>query len=133
MIGALGDIYRAESTSQGSGDDVPDVRDAAVAMAEIAKPRQESVKVLMQLRASAAERVAIEKRAVDLTTAYLIRQGFNVLDVGATESYDLDATRGDEQIFVEVKGQRPVEAASFLRAMRSSSTQRSIHRRCFRW
>ncbi|MDX8036580.1 DUF3578 domain-containing protein [Lentzea sp. BCCO 10_0856] len=56
------------------------------------------------LRLNAAERVAIERRAVAVATDYLVEQGYAVTDVGATKSYDLDARRGDQRLFVEVKG-----------------------------
>ncbi|OLR95302.1 hypothetical protein BJP25_07260 [Actinokineospora bangkokensis] len=51
-----------------------------------------------------AEKLAVERRAVNEATAYLEGEGYTVVDVGATQSYDLDARRGDEHLFVEVKG-----------------------------
>jgi hypothetical protein len=35
---------------------------------------------------------------------YLAEQGYGVKDVGATQSYDLDARRAGERLYVEVKG-----------------------------
>lgn len=35
---------------------------------------------------------------------FLEAEGYKVKDVGAVESYDLDATRGDHHLYVEVKG-----------------------------
>lgn len=55
-------------------------------------------------RLSQADRTAIEKHAVALATRYLTGQGYRVHDVGAVESYDLDAVRGTEHLYVEVKG-----------------------------
>ncbi|GLZ37642.1 DUF3883 domain-containing protein [Actinokineospora sp. NBRC 105648] len=55
-------------------------------------------------RLSQAERTAIESHAVRVASDHLIRQGFTIRDVGATESYDLDARRTGERLFVEVKG-----------------------------
>jgi len=56
------------------------------------------------LRQTAAERVAIERRAVAVAAEYLTAEGYEVVDVGATESYDLDARRGEQHLYVEVKG-----------------------------
>lgn len=56
---------------------------------------------------SAAERRAIEMRAVEVTTTYLESETgghWTVRDVGSTHSYDLHATRGAETLYVEVKG-----------------------------
>jgi hypothetical protein len=41
---------------------------------------------------------------VALATDYLRKEGYTVRDVGAVESYDLDATRSGEHLYVEVKG-----------------------------
>lgn len=53
---------------------------------------------------SATERKAIESRAVRVTTKHLEALGYRVDDVGAYESFDLDVRRGEERLFVEVKG-----------------------------
>ncbi|MFF4727604.1 protein NO VEIN domain-containing protein [Streptomyces mirabilis] len=53
---------------------------------------------------TAAERSAIEKRSVLLATEHFEAQGWSVKDVGATKSYDLLLSRGDERLHVEVKG-----------------------------
>ena len=50
------------------------------------------------------ERKAVELRAVAVATAYFEDQGWVVKDVGATESYDLKLSRGEERLHVEVKG-----------------------------
>jgi hypothetical protein len=49
-------------------------------------------------------RRAVERRAVEVVSEYLIDLGYQVRDVGATSSYDLDARRGAEHLYVEVKG-----------------------------
>ncbi|WP_170184924.1 protein NO VEIN domain-containing protein [Saccharothrix texasensis] len=53
---------------------------------------------------ASAARAAIETHAVTRARRYLEAQGSTVRDVGATESYDLDATRPGERLHVEVKG-----------------------------
>ncbi|MBB5908134.1 MrcB family domain-containing protein [Actinoalloteichus hymeniacidonis] len=82
------------------GEPAPEVSDATIASRNIARARVDGPR----FRLSAAERIAIERRAVQLASAHLISQGFAVRDVGATHSYDLDVTRSDSRLFVEVKG-----------------------------
>ncbi|MCB7137921.1 protein NO VEIN domain-containing protein [Cellulosimicrobium marinum] len=53
---------------------------------------------------SAADRRAIEERAVGVATEHFEAIGYQVANVGATASYDLDCRRGDEHLYVEVKG-----------------------------
>ncbi|MGW5053735.1 protein NO VEIN domain-containing protein [Actinokineospora sp. NPDC004072] len=53
---------------------------------------------------TAAEKTAVERRAMEVAGEHLVGQGWDVEDVGATRSYDIDATRGEEHLFVEVKG-----------------------------
>jgi len=55
-------------------------------------------------RLNAAERRAVELRAMTVAREYLERTGFTVKDVSAQESYDLLATSGEREIKVEVKG-----------------------------
>ena len=67
-----------------------------------ARPRSRSLRQVLRL--SAAERTAIERRAVDVATEYLTGLGWSVKDVGASQSYDLDVRCGDDHLYVEVKG-----------------------------
>ena len=53
---------------------------------------------------TAAVNRAVERRAVELATEYLVTDGWTVRDVGLVESYDLDCRRGGEALRVEVKG-----------------------------
>lgn len=53
---------------------------------------------------SAALNRAVERRAVEVMTGHLEAEGWTVEDVGLVESYDLDCTRGQESLHVEVKG-----------------------------
>jgi len=54
---------------------------------------------------TAAERKAVEQRAVDVATEHLRTIGWEqITDVGATQSYDLDCSRGEQKLYVEVKG-----------------------------
>lgn len=101
LAAVLGYLYElAERAIDIPGDVPPEVVDALV-MAERSAGRSRKGQ---GLRLNPAERTAIERRAVEVAMGHLVEKGFEVTDVGATESYDLDARRGDQHLFVEVKG-----------------------------
>lgn len=101
LLAVLSELYqRVDTALDLPGEVAPEVADAVVT-GERAAGRHRS---RQGLRLSAAERVAVERRAVELAVEHLKGLGYRVKDVGATESYDLDARRGDERLFVEVKG-----------------------------
>jgi hypothetical protein len=80
--------------------DAPEVADAIDAVEEAANPRR-----WFGRRLSAAENKAIEEQAVRLVRRHFKDVlGYETKDVGATESYDVHATKGDSVIKVEVKG-----------------------------
>ena len=80
-------------------DAVPEVVDAEVLADEAAGRRSRR-----SLLTSAADRKVIEDRAVEVATEHFRGLGYHVVDVGAVESFDLDCRRGDERLYVEVKG-----------------------------
>ena len=53
---------------------------------------------------SQPERVAVEKRAMDVTRQLYENSGWEVFDKSASNPYDFFATRGVEERFIEVKG-----------------------------
>jgi hypothetical protein len=55
-------------------------------------------------RQSAAERKAIEMRAVSMATSYFESRDWEVEYVGGVASYDLECTKGGRSLHVEVKG-----------------------------
>jgi hypothetical protein len=57
-----------------------------------------------QGRRTSEARRAIELRAVEVTIGRLVELGYDVRDVGAVKSFDLDCMRGNEVLHVEVKG-----------------------------
>ncbi|MEU4801834.1 DUF3578 domain-containing protein [Actinosynnema sp. NPDC023587] len=81
------------------GEPSPEVADAIAASERSAGRRGGQ-----GMRLTAAEKTAIEQRAVTVASKHLRGLEYRVEDVGARESYDLAATRGDERLFVEVKG-----------------------------
>ena len=90
----------------------PEVADAVEAVEEIANPRRKFGR-----RLSAAENKAIEEHAVRVVREHLENElGFTTQDVGATESYDVHATRDGSTIKLEVKGTTSDGAAIILTA-----------------
>lgn len=99
LVSVLGELYLVlDGALDVPGEVAPEVVDAEVEAERAAGRRRGG------LRLSAAERQAIERRAVDVATEHLRSEGYRVRDVGATESYDLEARRAEERLYVEVKG-----------------------------
>lgn len=104
MLVLLDQIYHADATDPG----VPGREPAEVALvnneiAQItnsvpARPSGQGFQI------TKAEQRAVELRAVAVAVARLKAEQWAVTDVGATESYDLDCRRGEERLWVEVKG-----------------------------
>lgn len=102
LVSVLGHLYELDPP----GEAAPEIADALVEAERSAGRARRG----QGLHLTAAERVAVERRAVAVATSYLVEQGYEVVDVGATESYDLDARRGEERLYVEVKGTTTVWA-----------------------
>lgn len=100
--------------------EAPEVLDAEV-LADAAAGR-----ATRQLLMSPAERRAIEVQAVRVVADHFEELGYRVADVGATESYDLDARRGDERVYVEVKGTTTSGDSVIL-----TKNEVALHRSCF--
>ncbi|SDG78219.1 protein of unknown function [Lentzea fradiae] len=99
LVGVLGELYEiVDHALDVPGETAPEVVDAEVEAERTAGRERRG------LRFSADERRAIERRAVDVATEHLKSEGYRVKDVGATKSYDLDAKRAEEHLYVEVKG-----------------------------
>ncbi|MEU7044168.1 DUF3578 domain-containing protein [Streptomyces varsoviensis] len=104
MARLLGTLYKAADATTYIPGDVPvEVREATQSAATTAN-RRRSPGGGQGFLLTAAERSAIEKRSVLLATEHFAAQGWSVKDVGATKPYDLHLTRGDEILYVEVKG-----------------------------
>lgn len=101
MTTALGQLYvTSDRALRIPGEPAPEIEDALTAVDRAAgRPvrRQGS-------RLSAAERQVVERHAVTVARSHLEKLGYLVKDVGALKSYDLEARRDDNLLFVEVKG-----------------------------
>lgn len=101
MVSLLGRLYVADDDALSlPGEPAPEIADALAATGRLAgRPVRGQ-----GFRLSVADRFAIERHAMDRACRYLTSLGWAVEDVGAKRPYDIDATRGDQQLFVEVKG-----------------------------
>jgi hypothetical protein len=106
MTGLLGILYEAEARAPHVPGDVPsEVREAEQAAARTAGRRSAARQGGGQgFLLTAAERSAVERHAVRLATEYFTADGWSVKDVGNRESYDLQLSRRDARLHVEVKG-----------------------------
>jgi 5-methylcytosine-specific restriction enzyme MrcB-like protein/uncharacterized protein DUF3883 len=101
LVSTLEDLYSvAADPLDLPGETAPEVVDALAVAAMSAGRRRTG----QGLRLNAEDRLAIERHAVGIALRYLADEGFVATDVGATESYDIDARRDGERVFVEVKG-----------------------------
>ncbi len=101
LVSVLGRLHAVdEGPARPADGQTPEVSEAVTAAARAAGRRDTG----QGLGLGQAERTAIETHAVTRARRYLEAQGFTVRDVGAVESYDLDATRPGEHLYVEVKG-----------------------------
>lgn len=102
-VGHLSTLYRSEAVGIDVPGESPDVADAREQLDAIAGKRTPGP---ARPRLTAAERKAIELRAVAVSTHFLEQRGYDVTDVGSHESYDLHALPpdGGSALRVEVKG-----------------------------
>ncbi|WP_026423426.1 protein NO VEIN domain-containing protein [Actinokineospora inagensis] len=101
MASVLQELHVAESGSEAvPGELAPEISDAISVADRVAGRRRAG----QGMRLSHAERAAIEDHSVALARGHLEAKGYSVRDFGATESYDLDARRRSERLYVEVKG-----------------------------
>jgi len=101
MVKLTTDLYEVADVALAvPGDPAPEVLDA-IALSTLAAGKKMRGR---KFRLSGPERKAIEDRAVSVCIAHLLQAGYLVEDVGATESYDLDARKPGERLYVEVKG-----------------------------
>ncbi|MFC8522538.1 MULTISPECIES: MrcB family domain-containing protein [Micrococcaceae] len=82
------------------GDTAPEVADGHTAIENMAGKNRRGQGFLL----TAAERRAIESRAVDEATRHFEELGYVVKDVSGRQSYDLHVSKQDCELMVEVKG-----------------------------
>ncbi|MFE2277112.1 MrcB family domain-containing protein [Streptomyces sp. NPDC059454] len=109
MTSLLSTLYEAERLAPYiPGDPTPEVVEAEQSAAKTAGRRARSgtrsSRPGQGFLLTASERRAVEHHSVRMATEHFKAQGWSVKDVGATESFDLLLTRGEERLHVEVKG-----------------------------
>ncbi|MER7073234.1 DUF3578 domain-containing protein [Terrabacter sp. NPDC000476] len=101
MVRTLARLYfEADHSPTLPGELSPEVADAVSATNQAAGRRGRG----QGFRLTAQEKSAIERRAVAVVSQHLRSEGWTVKDVGATSSFDLDARRNGDRLYVEVKG-----------------------------
>ena len=94
-----------------SAQSSPEVAEAIAAVESVSHPRRK----FGGQRFTAAENKAVEERAVQVTRDHFEKElGFATEDVGATQAYDVHATKGHQVIKIEVKGTTTDGAAVVL-------------------
>ncbi|WP_159080736.1 MrcB family domain-containing protein [Nocardia suismassiliense] len=97
-------LYDADAlTAYIPGDEPPEIVDAELASANAAGNTRKRSKG-QGFRLTKPEQTAIERHAVNLAAEYFKDLKYQVKDTGASKPYDLLATRGEEEVYVEVKG-----------------------------
>jgi Domain of unknown function (DUF3883) len=94
-------VLLAGSATRPAWREPPEIGDAIDAVTELAGrgPARRQGR-----RQSAAERKAIEMRAISMATRYFESRDWHVEYVGGVASYDLECTKDDRSLHVEVKG-----------------------------
>jgi hypothetical protein len=97
----LGIVYAAQDSEEVPGELPSEIADVEESAAEAAG-RSNAPRI--GFRPNAAQRRAIERRAMDAATEYLASAGWEVENVSRDHSYDLLATLDTSELHVEVKG-----------------------------
>jgi hypothetical protein len=87
---------------------------AAIDIESVVNPQRRNATSRQGYGLSGPERKAVEERAMELARQYLDSNGYEVKDVSAGCSYDFHATRGVEEIKVEVKGTTSAQADAVM-------------------
>lgn len=116
MLGLLAQIYSADANDPTiPGREPAEVSLATEELASITKAAPAPGRRSGQgFRVTKAEQRAVEQHAVAMVVAHYVAGGWDVRDVGATESFDLDCRRGEERLWVEVKGTTSLGEAVIL-------------------
>jgi hypothetical protein len=100
----LGIIYDAGDLGRAPESSPPDLAAIQIALGESDGKKVNRLYAGQGYGLTYEERRAVEKRGMELAKGHLDALGFTVEDKSETHSYDYLATKGNESIFVEVKG-----------------------------
>jgi hypothetical protein len=105
-VSLIGELYRAQELGAAPFSEPPEIIEAMKAVENISRPRPSgNARSGQGFGLDAAERAAVEERAMDEALSWLSANGFtNVRDVHATHSCDFLADRATVEHHIEVKG-----------------------------
>ena len=100
----LGRLYDADDLGRSPENLSPEARAAVELTEAVAAPLRSRLHGGQGFGLTVEERRVVERHAMKLAQAHLVRSGYKVRDVSSAEPYDFVATREDESLIVEVKG-----------------------------
>jgi hypothetical protein len=104
-VALLGELYRAQALGSAPYSEPPELKEAVTALERISRPGSLTASNGQSFGLNAAERAAVEKRAMDMALAWLAANGFvGIRDVHTTHSVDFLAVRNGVEHAIEVKG-----------------------------
>jgi hypothetical protein len=104
-VALLGQLYRAQELGTAPDSESPELKEAVEVLERISRPGSRAASDGQGFGLNAAERTAVEKRAMDAAVTWLAANGFvGIRDVHMTHSCDFLATRNGVEHAVEVKG-----------------------------
>lgn len=104
-VALLGELYRAQELGAAPDSEPPELQEAVEALEQISRPGSRARTGGQGFGLNAAERAAVERRAMDVAMTWLTMNGFvGIRDVHMTHSCDFIATRDGIEHAVEVKG-----------------------------
>lgn len=124
IAGLLGKIYKAELLGRMPLSMPPEIREMQRLTENMARPQSEAQSQGFALTSVA--RRAVELRAMRAAIDHLRTLGYLVKDVSAKQSFDLLATKEDQELKVEVKG-----TTSGLGSVLLTANEVELHKRYF--
>jgi predicted subunit of tRNA(5-methylaminomethyl-2-thiouridylate) methyltransferase len=101
MARLLGHLYSGEHSQKYTKETSLEVIAAVMAVNEITSGRAQCGQ---SFGLTQAQRKAVELRAMQAAVEHFTSEGFDVVDTSATEPFDLKVRRGEDTLYVEVKG-----------------------------
>lgn len=125
-IGLLGELYRATELGKAPFSVPPEVAEVVAATEAISRPTSKPSPTGQGRGLSAEERALVENQAMACAEKWLLDEGYEVKDVHRTSSCDFLASKGGEEIVVEVKG-----TTGALSSVLLTSNEVALHRAKF--
>jgi len=102
LIEAAG-MLRVIYVAQSQGRELSPADQSELSIQDITRPASKASKG-QGYGLTAAERVAVELRAMDIAESWLRSEGYKPKNTAAKKPYDFEATKNDQILYVEVKG-----------------------------